>query len=56
MFDFRSIAYLSLKTNYLQKRGRFKDLFNLPSPMPELRRTPHANQIALVKLRDSSFW
>jgi hypothetical protein len=24
--------------------------------MPELRRTPHANQIALVRLRDSSFW
>ena len=24
--------------------------------MPELSRTPQANQIALVKLRDSSFW
>ena len=33
-----------------------KAAFQLPSPMPELSRTPHANQIALVKLSDSSFW
>ena len=61
------IAYLWVKYDVVENLLQFPNLpsfFNSnvphiddwPSPMPELSRTPQANQIALVRLSDSSFW